>query len=140
VRHQVADLHLRDVAERIVREPQLRHVLDDRVVEREQAAIAQLHDRDTGERLGDRSPVKAGLLVDAARRDLRPSFCRATIRPRAIPSGCCDNPALLEGAAVTVNDDRLDAGGCAARGGPQSGGDGKGGGVVRMFQTGAIVA
>ena len=83
VRHQVADLHLRDIAERIVREPQLRHVLDDRIVERQQAAIAQLHDRDAGEGLGDRGPVIDRVVGDRLRRSrfCNPSFCRATICP-----------------------------------------------------------
>ena len=57
VRHQMADLDVGDAAERIVRQRQLRHVLDDRIVERQQPAIAQLHDRDAGERLRDGRPV-----------------------------------------------------------------------------------
>ena len=47
---------------------QLRHVLDRRIVERQQPAVAQLHDRDAGERLGDRGPVEDGFFVDAALR------------------------------------------------------------------------
>jgi hypothetical protein len=52
VRHQVPDRDLRDVPERIVDLPQLRHALDGGIVERQQPAIAQLHDRDARERLG----------------------------------------------------------------------------------------
>ena len=63
VRHQLPDGDLRDVAERIVNLPQLRHVLDRRIVERQQPAIAQLHDRDAGQRLRDRRPVVDRLFV-----------------------------------------------------------------------------
>src|ERR1043166_986822 len=41
-------------------------VFHDRIVEREFAAIAQLHDADRGERLGDRSPVEDRVCVDLA--------------------------------------------------------------------------
>ena len=68
MRHQMPDRDLRDVPERIVDLPQLRHVLDGGIVEREQAAIAQLHDRDAGERLGNRCPVVNRLFVDRALR------------------------------------------------------------------------
>jgi hypothetical protein len=62
------DRDLRDVAERIVDFPQLRHVLDGGIVERQQAAIAQLHDRDAREGLGDRRPVINRLFVHAGLR------------------------------------------------------------------------
>ena len=52
---------------------QLGDVLHDRVVELEQAAIAQLQDRDAGHRLGDRSPV-----ID------RPGIHRDSGRPRPV--------------------------------------------------------
>ena len=64
VRHQVTDLHLRDVAERVVGQTQLRHVLHDGIVERQPATIAELHDRDAGEGLRDRGPVVNRLGVD----------------------------------------------------------------------------
>src|SRR6185503_14312996 len=41
-------------------------VLDRRVVERQPAAIAQLHDGDAGERLRNRGPVEDRVFVDAA--------------------------------------------------------------------------
>ena len=43
---------------------QLGHVADDRVVEREEPAVAELHDRDGGQRLGDRCVVKNAALRD----------------------------------------------------------------------------
>ena len=42
-----------EVAEGVVDEPQLGDVFHNRIVERQQSAIAQLHDRDPRERLGD---------------------------------------------------------------------------------------
>ena len=56
-------------AEAVVHLSELRNVPRDRVVQREQAAIAQLHDRDRGERLRDRSPV-----IDPARIRRRPAL------------------------------------------------------------------
>ena len=53
--------------ERIVHLPKLRDVADDRVVEREAAPIAQLHDGDRRERLGDRGPVIHRVLRGCAR-------------------------------------------------------------------------
>ena len=49
---------------------QLRHPPRDLVVERQLAAIAELHDRDRGERLRDRSPVEDRAVVDALARCL----------------------------------------------------------------------
>src|SRR5215475_14301266 len=43
---------------------QLRNVLDERIVEREQAAIAQLHNRDSGEGFRHRGPVIRRVIVD----------------------------------------------------------------------------
>jgi hypothetical protein len=64
VRHEVPDLHLRDVAERVVDGPEFGDELDHRIIERQQPAIAQLHDGDARERLRDGRPVIDGLRVD----------------------------------------------------------------------------
>ena len=67
--HQHPDRDLRDVAERVVHAPQLGHEGDNGRVQRQQAAIAELHDRDAREGLGDRRPV-----VDRRRRGRRPGL------------------------------------------------------------------
>jgi hypothetical protein len=58
--HQLPDRNRLRVPERVMHPGQLRHVTDDRIVQFQQAPIAQLHDRDPGHRLGDRRPVIDG--------------------------------------------------------------------------------
>ena len=64
VAHQLPQRDCVRVAERIVDPGEFRDVTDDRIVERQQAAIAKLHDRDPGHRLGDRRPMIDGPFVD----------------------------------------------------------------------------
>src|SRR6185503_12885746 len=68
VRHHLANRHLSDVAERVVHGPELGHELDDWIVERQPAAIAQLHDPDPGEGFRDRRPMKDRLRIDRTLR------------------------------------------------------------------------
>ncbi len=60
MREEHAERDAVDHAVRIVQEAQLGEVARDPVVERELPAVAQLHDRDRRERLGDRPPVVDG--------------------------------------------------------------------------------
>ena len=109
VRHQVADRHLRDVAERVVDLAQLGHVLDRRIVERQQPAIAQLHDRDAGERLGDRRPVIDRLLVDGALRRAILVALERLVRDRAVlheHQAAADDAGLLDALMVERGDAR----------------------------------
>ena len=114
VRHQVADRHLRDVAERVVDLPQLGHVLDRRIVERQQAAIAQLHDRDAGERLGDRRPVKDRLLVNGPLRRRVLEALERLVDDRAVPD---EHQAAADDARFshTLMIERCDSGPMVAR-------------------------
>ena len=56
--HELADGDLADIPEGVVHLTQLGHILHDRIVEAELAPVAQLHDADRRERLGDRRPVE----------------------------------------------------------------------------------
>jgi hypothetical protein len=63
VRQQHAERDVPDRALGRVDLAQLRQPGDDAVVEREEAAVPELHDGDGGERLGDGRPVVDGALV-----------------------------------------------------------------------------
>ena len=107
VRHQVADGHLADVAERIVDGAQFGDVTDDGVVERQAPAIAQLHDRDAGERLRDGRPVEDGLLVDRLLRvEVLQPVPGAGDRSAVVhdPQAAADDSGLLQSGRVEARE------------------------------------
>lgn len=68
--HDMTDSDLINGSEAIVSGSQLGQVFHQRVIEREQAAIAKLHDGDTRECLGAGGPVIGGVCVDGRLRRL----------------------------------------------------------------------
>jgi hypothetical protein len=65
MRHQVPQRDGRHRPERIAHGAQFGHEVDHRLLELQLAAVAQLHHREAGERLGAARPVEVGVAVDA---------------------------------------------------------------------------
>ena len=67
MRQEAANGDVLGATEAIADRGELRNVSDDGIVEREPAGIAQLHDRQPRERLGDRGDAEQRLLIDRPR-------------------------------------------------------------------------
>jgi len=93
--------------EGVVHHAQLRHELHHRVVEPEQAAVAQLHYGDAGERLRDRRPVKDCVLVHSAlRREIGEAveLAREQLTAAHEPERTSHHALLVERAVVARRD------------------------------------
>ena len=94
--------------------PEFGHVLHDRIVERDQAAVAQLQNADRRERLGDRRPVEDRVVVD---RQIPRGIAHAVVRARGdgavLDEGdaAADDGVLRKGRSVSRNESRPSGGG-----------------------------
>ena len=100
---QVPDRDRFDGTKRVRDLPQFGDVLDDGIVEPDEAAIAELHDPDGGERLGDRRPMENG---GAVHLPARRQVAQTGVLPRddaAVPDQdetAADDAVCLEGGPV----------------------------------------